>query len=75
VFLLPKLELALRYITGPQVNTWLQSYDTTLVGCIRHAIASPLRLSHAAVALAVGFLLPSTLEVAIKVSELFIRRT
>jgi len=48
-------------------------YDATLIDCIRHAIASPLRLSHSAVALAAGFLLPSTLEVAIKVSELFIR--
>ena len=73
VFLLPKLELGLRYITGPQVNAWIRGYDAALVGSIKHAIASPLSLSHSAVALAAGFLLPSALEVAVKVSELFIR--
>ena len=73
VFLLPKLELGLRYITGPQTNAWVKGYDAALVGSIKHAIASPLSLSHSAVALAAGFTLPSTLEVAVKVSELFIR--
>ena len=72
-FLLPKLELALRYLTGPNVNVWIRQYDAALVGSIKHAIASPLSLSHSAVALAAGFLLPSWLEVAVKVSELFIR--
>jgi len=72
-FLLPKLELALRYITGPQVNAWIKGYDAALVGSIKHAVTSPLSLSHSAVAAAAGFLLPSVLEVAVKVSELFIR--
>ena len=72
-FLLPKLELALRYITGPQVNGWVATYDAILVGSIKHVIESPLHLSHSAVALSAGFLLPSLLEVAVKVSELFIR--
>jgi len=72
-FLLPKLELALRYITGPHVNEWIRGYDRVLVGAIKHAIESPLRLSHSAVALSAGFLLPSWLEIAVKVSELFIR--
>jgi ribonuclease HI len=72
-FLLPKLELALRYITGPQVNAWISSYDAALIGSIKHAIASPLKLSHSAVATAAGLLLPSVLEKAVKVSELFIR--
>ena len=72
-FLLPKLELALRYITGPQVKQWISQYDAALVGSIKHAVASPLSLSHSAVALTAGFLLPSWLEVAVKVSELFIR--
>jgi len=73
VFLLPKLELGLRYITGPQANAWVRGYDAALVGSIKHVIASPLSLSHSAVALTAGFTLPSTLEVAVKVSELFIR--
>jgi ribonuclease HI len=73
VFLLPKLELGLRYITGPQVNAWIRGYDASLVGSLKHVIASPLSLSHSAVALTAGFLLPSWLEVAVKVSELFIR--
>jgi exonuclease III len=72
-FLLPKLELALRYITGPLVNQWIKHYDGVLIGSIKHAIGSPLMLSHSAVALTAGFLLPSWLEVAVKVSELFIR--
>ena len=72
-FLLPKLELALRYITGPHVNQWIKQYDAVLVGSIKHTIGSPLSLSHSAVALTAGFLLPSWLEVAVKVSELFIR--
>jgi len=50
VFLLPKLELALRYITGPQVNAWIHGYDAALVGSIKHIIASPLSLSRSAVA-------------------------
>ncbi len=72
-FLLPKLELGLRYITGPMVNQWIKHYDGVLVGSIKHAIGSPLKLSHSAVAIAAGFLLPSWLEVVVKVSELFIR--
>ena len=72
-FLLPKLELALRYITGANANRWISRYDAALVGSIKHAVTSPLSLSHSAVALTAGFLLPSWLEVAVKVSELFIR--
>ena len=72
-FLLPKLELSLRYISGPHVNEWLNAYDSTLIGSIKHAAASPLMLSHTAVALSAGFMLPSWLEAAVKVSELFIR--
>jgi hypothetical protein len=72
-FLLPKLELRLRYIHGPQAAAWIKSYDRTLVASIEHMVSSPVRLSHSAVALAAGFLLPSWFEVAIKVSELFLR--
>ena len=35
VFLLPKLELALRYITGPMVNTWIEQYDAALIGSMQ----------------------------------------
>jgi ribonuclease HI len=72
-FLLPKLDLGLRYICGAQADGWVRSYDAILVGSIKHAAASPLRLSHSAVALTSRFTLPSWLEVAIKASELFIR--
>ena len=72
-FLLPKLELGLRYISGPRVKGWLAGYNATLVGSIKHAVGSSLRLSHSAVALSAGFILPSWLEIAVKVSELFIR--
>jgi len=72
-FLLPKLDLGLRYICGAQANGWVKSYDALLVGSIKHVVASPLRLSHSAVALTARFALPSWLEVAIKASELFIR--
>jgi hypothetical protein len=30
VFLLRKLELALRYITSPRVNTWISHYDAAV---------------------------------------------
>jgi hypothetical protein len=72
-FLLPKLELRLRYIHGPQAAAWIKSYDRTLVASIEHMVSSPVRLSHSAVAQVADFLLPSWLEVAIKVSELFLR--
>src|SRR5690606_10950089 len=36
-FLLPKLELGLRYITGSQTNSWVRHYDSMLVGSIKHA--------------------------------------
>src|SRR5680860_323441 len=40
-FLQPKLELALRYVHGPGTTAWLKGCDRTLVGCIKHAVASP----------------------------------
>src|SRR5680860_710316 len=72
-FLQPKLELALRYVHGPGTTAWLKGCDRTLVGCIKHAVASPLSLSHSAVALSLHFSLPSWLETSIKVAELFLR--
>ncbi len=73
VFLLPKLEHAFRYCSGSQATQWVHSCDRLLIGCIKHAAASPIRLSHSAVALTLGLRLPSWLETSIKVSELFIR--
>ena len=72
-FLRPKLELALHYVHGPDTTSWLQECDRILVGYIKHASSSLLRLSHSAVALTVGLVLPSWLEPSIKVSELFFR--
>jgi hypothetical protein len=37
-FLLPKLELRLRYIHGPQAAAWIKSYDRTLVASIEHGV-------------------------------------
>ena len=73
VFLLPKLSLALHFVHGRGTSEWVQQCDRMLVGSIRHAAASPVRISHSAVALAVGLVLPSWLETSIKVSELFLR--
>ena len=73
VFLLPKLELAMHYVHGPGTSTWIQACDRMLIGSIKHAAASPLMLSHTAVALTLHLKLPSWLEVSVKVSELFLR--
>ena len=73
VFMLPTLELALHYVHGAGTNEWLRKCDGLLIGCIKHASGSLLRLSHSAVALSLGLLLPSWLETSIKVSELFLR--
>ena len=73
VFLLPKLEHAFRYCSGPGAAQWVRSCDRLLIGCIKHAAGCPVRLSHTAVALTIGLRLPSWLETSIKVSELFIR--
>jgi hypothetical protein len=73
VFLLPKLESALRFCSGPQTTQWLRSCDRLLIGCIKHVSRSPIRVSHTALALTLGLRLPSWLEVGIKASELFIR--
>ena len=73
VFLMPKLELALHYVHGPGTRKLIRSCNSILVGCIKHAVKSPLQLSHRAVAHALGLILPSRLEIAVKVSELFIR--
>ena len=73
VFLLPKLELALHYVSGPGTSGFLAHCDAAIVGCIKHAAASPLLLSHSAVALPLHISLPSWLEATIKVSELFLR--
>ena len=72
-FLLPKLELALRYVHGAGTTEWIKACDRMLVGCIKHIAASPLKLSNTAVALSTGLMLPSWLEAVVKVSELFIR--
>jgi hypothetical protein len=73
VFLLPKLELALHYVHGLGTRKFVKGCDSIIVGCIKHAVSSPLQLSHRAVARALGVILPSRLEVAVKVSELFLR--
>lgn len=73
VFLMPKLELALHYVHGPGTRSFIVSCNRILVGCIKHAVRSPLGLSCRAVAHALGLILPSRLEVAVKVSELFLR--
>lgn len=72
-FLRPKLEIALHYVHGPNTTSWLRDCDRILIGYIKHASSSLLRLSHSAVALTVGLVLPSWLEPSIKVSELFFR--
>jgi exonuclease III/ribonuclease HI len=73
VFLMPRLELALHYVHGPKSQDWIQSCDRLMMGCIKHRAASPARLSHSALALTLHILLPSWIEAAVKVSELFIR--
>ena len=73
VFLMPKLELALHYVHGQDTRKFVKDCNSILVGCIKHAVRSPLQLSHRAVAHALGLILPSRLEVAVKVSELFLR--
>ena len=72
-FLMPKLELALKYAHGAGTSEWIKNCDRLLMGCIKHAIASPLRLSHTALALTLGLHLPSRMEASVKVSELFLR--
>ena len=73
VFLLPKLELALAYVHGPGCSSWLKDCDRLLIGSVKHAAGSLLSLSHSAVALSLGLVLPSWLEASVKVSELFLR--
>ena len=63
----PALEFALHYVHGPGTSEWLKACDRQLIGCIKHAAASLLLLSHSAVALSLGLLLPSWLESSIKV--------
>jgi ribonuclease HI len=73
VFLLPKLEAALHYTCGVGMTEWVKTCDRMLIGSIKHAVSSPMKLSHSAVALSLQLMLVSWLEVSIKVSELFIR--
>ena len=72
-FLLPKLELALRYVHGRGTSKWVKNCDALIMGCIKHAAQSPLKLSHSALALTLRINLPSWIESAVKVSELFLR--
>jgi exonuclease III len=73
VFVLPSVENGMRYIHGRGTTAFLKKCDSVLVGAIKHAVQSPICLSHSAVALALRFTLPSWLEAAVKVSELFLR--
>lgn len=73
VFLISRLELALHYVHGQGTSGWIKKCDRLMVGCIKHLVSSPLQLSHTAVASTLHFVLPSRLEISIKVSELFLR--
>lgn len=73
IFLLPRLELSLHYVHGPGTRAWIADCDRILIGCLKHAASSPIRLSHTALALALNLTLPSWLEASVKVSELFLR--
>ena len=73
VFLMPMLELALHYMHGPGTTACIQNCNRLIMGSIKHAVGSLLCLSHSAVALTIGLLLPSWLEVSVKTSELFLR--
>src|SRR6185312_5678138 len=68
-------ELALHDVHGdaPEVTKLLKGCDRLLIGCIKHAVKSPLKLGHRALALSLHFTLPSWTEACIKVSELFLR--
>ena len=43
-FLLPKLELALRYVHGRGTSEWVKKCDALVMGCIKHAAQSPLMM-------------------------------
>ena len=73
VFLMPMLELALHYMHGPGTAACIKMCDRLIIGSIKHAVSSPLMLSHTAVALSIDLLLPSWLETSVKSSELFLR--
>ena len=72
-FLAPKLELAMHYVHGPGTSKWVDACDRIVVGAIKHAVSSPVSLSHSAVASLLRLVLPSWLECSVKVSELFLR--
>ena len=72
-FLMPALELALHYVHGKGCSEWVRHCDSHIIGSIKHAVRSPLKLSNSALALSLHLLLPSWLESSIKVSELFLR--
>lgn len=73
VFLMTRLELALHYVHGPGTDNWIEGLDRMVIGSIKHSCGSLLKLSHSAVARSLGLLLPSWLERAVKISEVFIR--
>jgi len=65
VFLMPMLELALHYMHGPGTARCIKQCDRLIIGSIKHVAGSLLSLSHTAVALTLGLLLPSWLETSI----------
>jgi hypothetical protein len=73
VFLLTRLELALHYVHGLGTSQWINNLDRLIIGSIKHSCGSLLRLSHSALTSSLSLLMPSWLEKAVKVSELFIR--
>ena len=73
VFLVSRLELALHYVHGPGTSAWIKKCNRCIIGCIKHLAESPIQLSHSALALSLHLVLPSWLEISIKVSELFLR--
>jgi ribonuclease HI len=73
IYLLPRLELALHYVHGPNSSQWVKTCDRLIVGAIKHRAASASKLSHSAVALSCHLILPSWIEASVKMSELFLR--
>ena len=72
-FLAPKLELAMHYVNGRGTSDWINACDRIIIGSIKHAVSSPIHLSHCAVASLLQLILPSWLECSVKVSQLFLR--
>ncbi len=73
VYLIPKLDLALRYINAASTESQMEKWDQSICSCVLSCAGSQYRIGKHALSVLTGLMLPSQYESIAKISECFLR--